>query len=72
MVQRSRSRQSVATDKQESFEVLNRHAGGIDIGAASHWVSVPAERDTQAVREFGCYTPDLEAIATVLGNSSYR
>jgi transposase len=66
MVQRSRSRQSVAADEQESFEVLNRHACGIDIGAASHWVSVPPERDAQAVREFGCYTPDLEAIATWL------
>ena len=65
-VQRSRSGQSVAADEQESFEVLNRHACGIDIGAASHWVSVPPERDAQAVQEVGCYTPDLEAMATRL------
>lgn len=67
MVQRSRSsRQSTANNERESFEVLNRNACGIDIGAASHWVSVPPERDAQAVREFGCYTPDLVALAAWL------
>ena len=47
----------------ESLDLLNHHACGIDIGATSHWVSVPPERETQSVREFGCYTPDLEAMA---------
>lgn len=66
MTQRSRRHQSTALNEQESFEVLHRHACGIDIGAASHWVSVPPEEDAQGVREFGCYTPDLMAMATWL------
>ncbi|MBD1846700.1 IS110 family transposase [Cyanobacteria bacterium FACHB-63] len=66
MIQRSQSRSSIGADAPEAFEVLHRHACGIDIGSASHWVSVPPERDSQAVREFGCYTPDLVAMAAWL------
>jgi transposase len=44
------------------LEVLKPKAAGIDIGASSHWVSVPPECDEQPVREFGCYTPDLQAL----------
>jgi transposase len=44
------------------FPVLKPNAAGSDIGASSHWVSVPPERDEQSVREFGCYTPDLQAL----------
>ena len=35
---------------------------GIDIGAESHHVSVPEDRDEHPVREFGCYTSDLSAL----------
>jgi len=38
-------------------------AAGIDIGADTHWVSVPPERDEQSVRSFGCFTKDLYALA---------
>jgi transposase len=62
MVHRSRQRKGSFSDEAESFEVLNRHACGIDIGATSHWVSMPPECDPQLVREFGCYTPDLIAM----------
>lgn len=48
------------------FGELKPNAAGIDIGASSHWVSVPPERDAQSVREFGCYTPDLEALVAWL------
>jgi transposase len=66
MLQRSRIQQAAAPADPESFEVLHRNACGIDIGATSHWVSVPPERDAQAVREFGCYTPDLAAMVAWL------
>lgn len=50
----------------ESFPVLKPKAAGIDIGASSHWVSVPPECDEQPVREFGCYTPELQAMVAWL------
>lgn len=39
------------------------NAAGIDVGASSHWVAVPAHRADQAVREFGAMTGDLKALA---------
>jgi transposase len=45
---------------------LNRihpYAAGIDIGAAEHWVSIPAELDPEPVRRFSCFTADLYAMA---------
>ncbi len=47
----------------DGLNPINLNAAGIDIGADSHWVSVPADRDEQNVREFRCYTPDLYALA---------
>ena len=49
-------------------EICSIHpdAAGIDIGAESHWVSVPPERDSEPVREFSCFTGDLHAMATWL------
>lgn len=44
------------------FEVIQPHAAGIDVGASEHWVSVP-EHHEPSVRSFGCFTPDLEALA---------
>ena len=63
---RNKSRVSNPRHEEESLDVIRRNACGIDIGATSHWVSVPPERDAQAVREFGCYTPNLEAMAVWL------
>jgi transposase len=48
---------------------LNRvhpYAAGIDIGAAEHWVSIPAELDPEPVRRFSCFTADLHALANWL------
>lgn len=42
---------------------IHPNAAGIDIGAESHWVSVPPERDSESVREFGCFTGELHAMA---------
>jgi transposase len=38
-------------------------AAGIDVGASSHWVAVPAHMAEKSVREFGAMTDDLNAIA---------
>ena len=44
---------------------VNLNAAGIDIGAESHYVAVPASRDPdgRAVRQFGAFTEDLYALA---------
>ena len=44
---------------------INLDAAGIDIGGESHWVAIPEGRDPEGrtVREFGCFTADLHALA---------
>ena len=61
---RSHNRPAHKTPKKLSnFEQINLNAAGVDIGSGEHWVSVPADRDSQSVRRFGCFTPDLKALA---------
>jgi transposase len=62
MVKRSGQPQQSSQAELESLEIVKRNACGIDIGARSHWVSVPPAQDPQPVREFGCYTPDLATL----------
>lgn len=47
----------------KGLTVVYPNCAGIDIGSRSHYVSVPEKRDERPIREFGCYTPDLEAMA---------
>jgi transposase len=47
----------------QTLSVVHPHAAGIDIGAAEHYVAVPATADPQPVRSFGACTADLEALA---------
>ena len=42
---------------------LNANAAGIAVGAASHCVAVPADRDAEPVREFATFTGDLSRLA---------
>jgi transposase len=42
---------------------VNANAAGIDVGAASHFVAVPADRDAEPVREFATFTGDLYRLA---------
>lgn len=49
--------------RQAQLEQLNLNAAGIDVGAESHWVAVPSDRDEQPVQEFGAFTADLYALA---------
>ena len=47
------------------LQQVNLNAAGVDIGAESHYVAVPAGRDAdgQDVRAFGAFTADLAAVA---------
>ena len=46
--------------------MLNPNAAGIDLGSRSHYVSVPEDRDPRPVRHFGCYTAQLQEMASWL------
>lgn len=46
-----------------SLEPLNVNVAGIDVGSQTHWVCVPADRATENVRSFRCFTADLKALA---------
>ncbi len=48
--------------------VVFPNAEGIDVGGSSHWVAVPADSDSEPVREFGAMTDDLSAMAKWLLN----
>jgi len=49
--------------KTQALTITHPNAAGIDIGSASHYVSVPPDRDDESVREFPSFTADLEALA---------
>lgn len=55
--------EAVAVRKRVEFVLAHPNAAGIDVGSASHWVAVPADRDEQPVREFKSFTGDLLALA---------
>src|SRR6202030_3486953 len=46
-----------------ALTITHPNAAGIDIGSASHFVAVPADRDDAPVREFPSFTGDLNALA---------
>ena len=48
---------------QRLLDTVHLNAAGIDIGSASHWVAVPADRSPEPVREFRSVTPALWALA---------
>lgn len=50
---------------RQSWKVVHPHAAGIDVGATEHYVAVAADAvlaGAAAVRSFGCYTEDLDAL----------
>jgi transposase len=69
MKKQSQNEQKQATQTRppepnfNQLEQLNLHAAGIDIGSSEHWVCVPPGEAEPNVRRFGCFTPDLEAMA---------
>ena len=60
--QRKELQRKFDTDSPELM-IVHPHAAGIDIGSASHFVSVPSDRDEVPVREFGSWTADLRDMA---------
>ena len=48
------------------IKTINLNAAGIDLGSRSHWVAIPKGRGEKSIREFGCYTANLEAMASWL------
>jgi transposase len=60
---RGRRRRRKAGQLPPGLEHVNLNAAGIDIGAKSHWVAVPADRDPTPVREFSSFSADLHALA---------
>ena len=54
-------RQSSA--KPTELSQLNLNSAGIDVGATSHFVAVPAGRAEQPVQEFEAFTADLYRLA---------
>jgi transposase len=55
----NRIRQQVSED----MPAINPNAAGIDVGASEMWVSVPPDRDSEAIRRYDVYTRDLCAMA---------
>lgn len=56
-------RERVAETRVSGLSQINVDAAGIDVGAQSHFVAVPGDRDEQRVREFGAFTGDLYRLA---------
>lgn len=50
----------------QTIHQIHPHAAGIDIGSDAHWVSVGAGVTSPSVRQFGCFTADLYAMAAWL------
>ncbi|HKV12795.1 MAG TPA: IS110 family transposase [Thermoanaerobaculia bacterium] len=45
-----------------SLSITYPDAAGIDVGASSHFVAVPVDRDAEPVREFTAFTDDLRRL----------
>src|SRR4030095_6587663 len=48
---------------ERGMPLVNVNAAGIDVGAKQHYVAVPPGRAEPAVRYFGTFTEDLQALA---------
>jgi transposase len=49
--------------RHRALTLKHPNAAGIDVGAESHFVAVPPDRDDKPVREFRSFTEDLHRIA---------
>ena len=56
----------MAMRTRSELTVQHPDAAGIDIGGKSHFVAVPPGPSDTPVREFGCFTEDLHAMASWL------
>jgi transposase len=60
-----RAAERVAQMEAGRLPVVNPDLAAIDLGSREHYVALPPDRG-QAVRRFGCFTPDLERLADYL------
>ena len=52
--------------KADGLSPMNPNAAGIDVGAESHFVAVPPDRDERPVQEYEAFTSDLYKLANWL------
>ena len=62
----SKKAKSQRSRERALLEKVNLNAAGIDVGADTHWVAVPADREENPVRSFGVFTSDLIALCNWL------
>lgn len=60
---KAKSRAPKRASLPASLQRVNLNAAAIDVGAESHFVAVPEDRDDQPVREFAAFTADLYRLA---------
>ena len=58
----SKKAKSQRSRERALLEKVHLNAAGIDVGADTHWVAVPEDRDENPVRRFGVFTSDLIAL----------
>ena len=54
------------SNTRKGFEMINPDAAGIDIGSKVHYVCIPEGRDSVRIKSFGCFTEDINTMATWL------
>lgn len=64
--------QNAKQNQSSSLRIVNPDAAGIDIGATSHFVAVPEGRDKEIVREFPCFTSDIQEMIRWLQKCSVK
>lgn len=64
--------QNTKHNQSSSLRIVNPDAAGIDIGATSHFVAVPEGRDKDTVREFQCFTSDIQEMIRWLQKCSIK
>lgn len=55
--------QTVNKSKATSISIVNPNSAGIDIGGSSHFVAVPEGRSKESVREFECFTCEINSMS---------
>lgn len=63
---------NVTYNQSSSLSIINPDAAGIDIGATSHFVAVPEGRDKDTIREFACFTADIQNLIDWLKKCSVK
>lgn len=57
------SRKQSQVSAWEGLKVIQPQAAGLDIGSEEIWAAVAPDHTVEAVRKFGTFTPDLQALA---------